>query len=1136
MTFNNIQLSSLIMRKKLWITTLCISICATAIHADELDKGWAHPSDSARPYTFWHWMNGNVTKEGITADLEAMKEAGIGGVFLYVVEGQVTESVPVYIKNPVRSLTPEWFAMIRHAAAECRRLGLELSLMNCTGWTTSGGPWVPPEKSMMRIAWSEKYFKGPGRVAGVLPKPPCDYANYQNLTKTYPHIHESVPPEKRFYRDMAVLAYRLDPSAARTAALWPPKLSCSEAGEKPDKAVDGDGATAVAVKAKGFLQFDFGEPVVARGVEYLGDGCELQAGDDGTNWRKIADLPSPRTWGYPQTMPVPETKARYFRLFYPGGGSATDVRLSGDSLVLDYQPKASFHGVWTDVKTAEDRIGSATPDWASATIKAKDVLNLTNRLKPDGTLDWDAPEGDWMIVRVGCAPIGRLNAPCAREFAGLECDKLDAAAVEYHFNQYAGRVADELKDLIGSGFNFVHVDSWEAGDLNFTPKFVEEFQKRRGYDPTPFLPVHGGGRVVDSPAASDRFLWDVRRTIGDLIADNYFGKLRELCHARGLKFQGEIAGVMVQTTVDQLQVKGRCDLPMGEFQMPNFISSDSFARTDSREAASGAHIYGKPIAAAEAFTTFDRWMTDPYALKGIGDLAYAMGINRLVFHTWALHPWADRAPGMTMGPFGVNFSRMNTWKGRPAKAYIGYLRRCQEMLQQGRYVADILYFYGEGAPNMLPEKGLIKPALPEGYSYDGCDTATLLSRVEVKDHRLTLPDGMSYRVLVLKEDHRMTPELLARVKDLVKAGATVIGLKPLESPSLKDYPRCDEEVRKLADELWGGVDGKTVTERAFGAGRIVWGSSVGEVLKSMNIGTDVEMVRCEGGKPIEWIHRRAGDADVYFLCNQQNIIDHGASLEIWERRYGAFEVNELEKDAAKLDVAFRVADKQPELWDAVSGTRRDLPEFRVENGRMIVPLSLPPSGSCFVVFRRAMPEQPKSRGGKNFPELKKAAEFEGPWTVAFDPKWGGPAQTTFDKLEDWTKRPESGIKFYSGRATYKKTFDADEGTRTPGKRCYLDLGTLRSLAEVRLNGKDLGVLWCPPWRVEVTGMLKSAGNELEIDVVNVWANRVIGDAALPKEQRVTWTSLSDTKWASKPNDRLIPSGLRGPVTLCVEEL
>lgn len=1122
------------MKRRLWAAVLCLSFFAAPAGADELADAFAHPPDSARPHTFWHWMNGNVTKEGITADLEAMQQAGIGGVFLFVVEGKLTESVPVYIDKPVRHLTPEWFAMLRHAATECKRLGLELSLMNCTGWSTSGGPWVPPDKSMMRIAWSETYLKGPGRLATPLPKPPCDYANYQNLTAARPHIRESAPPDQRFYRDVAVLAYRMDPSAARTATLWPPKLSCSQADQHARNAIDGDGATSVAVKANGFLQLDFGEPVTIRGAEYLGAGCELQAGDDGVHWRKIADLAAPRTGNYPRTLPIPETKARYFRLFYPGGGSASDVTLSGDSLVQDYPPKASFHGVWEDVKTAEDRIGSPTPAWASATIKSKDVLNLTDRLSADGTLNWDASEGDWLIVRLGCAPIGRLNAPCAREFAGLECDKLDAEAVAHHFNQYAGRVADELKDLIGSGFHAIHVDSWEAGDLNFTPKFVEEFRRRRGYDPTPFLLVHGGGRVVDSPAIADRFLWDVRRTIADLIADNHFGTFNELCHKRGLKFQGEIAGVMVQTTVDQLQVKGRCDLPMGEFQMPNCVYGDDWARSDSREAASGAHIHGQTIAAAEAFTTFDRWMTDPYALKGIGDLALAMGINRLVFHTWALHPWLDRAPGMTMGPFGVNFGRMNTWWGRPAKAYIDYLRRCQTMLQQGRHVADILYFYGEGAPNMLPARPLIKPALPDGYAYDGCDAATLLSRVEVKDGRLTLPNEMSYRVLVLKNDARMTPELLAKVRNLVRAGATVISPKPQESPSLKDYPRCDDQVRTLADELWGPIDGKTVTEHVVGRGRIVWGPSVGEILRSVNVGADVEITLRDGQGPIEWIHRRTPDADIYFLSNQRNIINHGVSLEIWERRQSAFTVNEREKDAVRFDAAFRVSGRQPELWDAVTGTRRDLPEFRVENGRTIVPLSLPPSGSCFIVFRRALSSQPRSSSGKNWPELKTSAQIEGPWTVAFDPKWGGPGQVTFDKLDDWTQRAEPGIRFYSGRATYKKTFEAAESFRALGHRAYLDLGTLRSLAEVRLNGHDLGVLWCPPWKVEVTGLLKPAGNVLEIDLINVWANRIIGDVALPPDKRVTWTSLSDTIVALKPDSRLVPAGLRGPVTLQVE--
>jgi hypothetical protein len=1120
-----------------WMVAVCLSFAAVASGKDDLTddlaKGFKAPPDAARPQTFWHWMNGNVTKEGITADLEAMKEAGIGGVFQFQVEGKVTESTPVYLDQPVRQLTPEWFAMLRHAAAECKRLGMEMSLMNCTGWTTSGGPWVTPDKSMMRIAWSEKLWKGPGRIAEPLPKPPCDYANYQNLTKTPNFSHASVPPEQRFYKDVAVVAYRMEPGAAKTAAHWPPKLSCNESGADLKNATDGNGETTVAVKAKGFLQCDFEEPVTVRGVEYLGDACELQASDNGSDWRKIADLPGPRNWNYPRTLPLPETKARFFRLFFPNGGTIQDVKLSGESLVLDYQPKSSFHSVWEDIKVAEDRVGEATPDWATSTIKAQEVLNLTDRLCEDGTLDWDAPEGDWMIVRLGCAPTGRLNSPCAREFAGLECNKLDPDAVEYHFNHYAGRVADELKDLIGdTGFHAVHADSWEAGDLNITPKFVEEFKKRRGYDPVPFLLVHGGGRVVDSPAIADRFLWDVRRTIADLLADNYFGKLEALCHQRGLKFQGEIAGVMSQTTVDQLQSKGRCDLPMGEFQMPNCVYGDDWARSDSREAASGARIHGKPIAAAEAFTTFDRWVTDPYGLKGIGDLAYAMGVNRLVFHTWAHHPWLDRSPGMTMGPFGVNFSRMNTWWGRPAKAYIDYLRRCQYMLQQGQYVADILYFYGEGAPNMLPMKQFIKPALPEGYSYDGCDAGTLFSRVKVQDGRLTLPNGLSYRVLVLKDDCRMTPELLAKIQELVKSGATVIGPKPTQSPSLTAYPKCDEKVRQLADELWGDIDGKTVTQHPFGAGRVIWGPSVDEVLKSMKVDADVAIVQHGGGKPVEWIHRRVGSADVYFLSNQKNIIDHGVSLEIWERRYDSLAVNELEKDTAQLDVSFRIGDRQPELWDAVSGTCRDLPEFHRENGRTTLPLLLPPSGSCFVVFRHAATSSQSD--GKNFPALTKAAELTGPWNVAFDPKWGGPAQATFDRLDDWTQRTEPGIKNYSGRATYQKTFDAAEAICTSGKRVYLDLGTLRCLAEVRLNGKDLGVLWCPPWKVEVTGLLKPSGNTLEIDIVNVWANRVIGDAALPHEKQITWTSLSDTNWTLKADSRLIPSGLYGPVGLYTE--
>lgn len=1087
---------------------------------DRLWNAFQNPSDEAKPHTFWHWLNGNVTREGITADLEAMADAGIGGVFLFVIEGRVVESVPVYVEKPIRYLTPEWFAMLRHTAGECKRLNLELSLMICPGWTTAGGPWVPVEQSMMRIAWSERYIKGPARMSKPLDLPPCDFANYQNLTKNLPHIHESVLPEKRFYRDVAVLAYRMDPSAAKVAALWPPKLSCSEADQNPQHAIDGDGATSVNVKENGYVQLDFSEAVTVRGIEYLGQGCEFQASMDGVAWQKVADLPWPRPWDYPQDLTLPETNARSFRLVFPQGGWVRNIKLSGDSLVRDYGMKASFHSVWEDIKIAEDRIGQPTPAWTSPAVRAKEILNLTKYLRSDGSLDWTAPEGEWMIVRLGYAPIGRLNGPSAREYRGLECDKLDPAAVETHFTGYPGRVAEELKDFIGSGFHAVHVDSWEAGDINFTPNFLAEFQRRRGYDPTPYLLVHGGGRIVDSPAVSDRFLWDMRRTVADLITENYSRKLTELCHQRGLKFQGMVGGVMIQATIDVLQTKGQCDIPLGEFQTPNCVYGDSWARWDCVETASTAHTYGKPIAGAEAFVTFDRWLTDPYGLKGIGDLAFANGINRYVFHTWAHHPFPDRAPGMTMGPFGVNFSRMNTWWGRPAKAYLDYLRRCQSMLQQGHYVADILYFYGEGAPNTLPQKHLIKPALPEGFSYDGCDADILYSRLKVKDGRLTLPDGMSYRVLVLKEDHRMTPKLLERIKELVEAGAIVIGMKPQESPSLQDYPHCDENVRKLADEVWN---------------RVIWEPSVGEVLHSMNIGPDVEILQHNNVGPIEWLHRRFDDTEVYFLSNQQNIIDHGSSLEIWERRYDSYAVNELEKDTARFEVAFRVTGKQPELWDPVRGTRRALHEFRIEAGRTIVPLSLPSSGSCFIVFQQPLPASRKSSGEKNFPGLKKNMEIQSPWTVAFDPKWGGPAHVTFETLNDWTVRPEPGIKYYSGRATYTKTFEISDPLLTSSRQVWLDLGNLRSLAEIRLNGHDLGVLWCPPWRVEVTGLLKPTGNELQIDIINLWANRLIGDLDLPPEKRLTWTSLHDTISAFKPERiPLVPSGLYGPVRLCSE--
>jgi hypothetical protein len=600
---------------------------------------------------------------------------------------------------------------------------------------------------------------------------------------------------------------------------------------------------------------------------------------------------------------------------------------------------------------------------------------------------------------------------------------------------------------------------------------------------------------------------------------------------------------------------------MGEFWMYGFNTFHSVI-----EAVSVAHTCGRPVVAAESFTSADteKWQAYPGSMKALGDWALAAGINRFVFHRYQHQPWLDRKPGMTMGPYGVHWERTQTWWDM-APAYHAYLARCQFMLRRGLHVADVLYLAAEGAPQVFRAPASATRSNPPdrlGYNFDGCAPETFLARVSVKDGRLVLPDGMSYRVLVLPERETMTPALLRRVKELVESGATVIGPRPRKSPGLAGYPGCDAEVKRLADEVWGDCDGARVTGHTFGRGRVIWerrpaaaapaanqvDKSIGEIwapplsepeqygdfaiaeaaLARLGVPPDFESTPL-----LRYAHRQDGAADIYFVANPEN-------------------------RAISADCVFRIDGRRPELWDAVTGETRDLPEFSRSDGRTSVPLRFEAHQSFFVIFRSAATGPGKT--GINFADLNDGTKIAGPWEVAFDQKWGGPEKVIFPALEDWTRRPEAGIKYYSGLATYAKIFDLPAAAASAGhtagrSRIWLDLGVVKDLARVRLNGRDLGVVWCAPWRVEITGTVKARGNQLEITVANLWPNRLIGDEQLPADceygkegNLVRWPEwflkgeprpspgrLTFSTWKLFAKDSpLLPSGLLGPVSVSTE--
>lgn len=1068
---------------------------------EKLRKSFLQPPSSSRPHTWWHWVNDNVTKEGITADLEALAKVGVGGVQIF----HVDVGVP---PGPVKFHSHQWFALFRHAVQEAARLGLEVCVHNCAGWSSSGGPWVKPEHAMQMVVTSQIQVKGPTKFDGKLPQ-----------------------PETRagYYRDIAVLAF-----------------------------------------------------------------------------------PTPK----------------------------------GNLRIENLRAKAAYERA-NDIVPVQDK-----PVPPENIVKRSSIVNLTEKLQPDGRLVFDVPEGEWTILRIGHIPTGKDNHPATPEGRGLEVDKMSKEALNAFWKSAIEPLLREAGHMAGKVFNDVLVDSYEVGCQNWTPKFPEEFRKRRGYDLTPFLPVLAG-YIVDGVEISERFLWDFRRTIADLFAENYYGYFAELCHRHGLLFSTEPYG---NGPFEDLVCGGKADIPMGEFWV------DGWAFETCKLAASVAHIYGKRIVGAEAFTASQnkgRWRTHPYLLKPFGDRAFCEGINRLIFHTTAHQPWLNVFPGMTMGPWGSHFGRTQTWWDE-AKAWADYLARCQYLLQQGTFVADVLFFVGEHAPNSAAYRPDLKG---KGYDYDACSVEVLM-RAKVRDGKVVLPSGTSYEVLVLPNTDAMTPQVLRKIRELVFEGATVIGTKPTRSPSLQGYPRCDDEVRRLADDLWGACDGKRVTEHAYGKGKVYWGKSVEGVLALKGILPDVEVRNGDAFTAIAWIHRRIGDLDLYFVANQR---------ERWEA----------------IEGVFRVKGKGVELWHPDTGEMERAVAFWEEEGRTVVPLQLPPYGSVFLVFRPTeMPvdsvvvflrdgenawriERPKAStlqirraiygvlndpsktvdvterlrsmvqegrliveasnrlagdpapfivkqlrvdytingeertvivregevlqipddgdrlasypaelrwdeggrlvlvawqagnygvqraSGKRFevtvPKVPEALVLAGAWEVRFPPGWGAPERVLLERLMPLSEHPDSGVRYFSGTATYATEFEVPTDWIGAGKVVVLDLGEIRHIAKVRLNGVPLGVLWKPPFRLEVSRWIKAGRNRLEVQVTDTWVNRLIGDEEFPDdcewnadgslrafprwflqgEKRPTGRRTFTTWKHYRKGDPLERSGLIGPVRLIV---
>ena len=731
-------------------------------------------------------------------------------------------------------------------------------------------------------------------------------------------------------------------------------------------------------------------------------------------------------------------------------------------------------------------------------IAPASIVDLTARCTADGELEWDVPAGKWKILRTGFTLTGAKTSWSSPTGVGFESDPLDAAAMEFQFANTAALLAEDAGSLAGKVFRSVQIDSWEINHPNWTACLLEEFKQIRGYDPRPYLPTLSG-QLVENDEISDRFLYDYRKTVGDLVAENYFGRLSKLAEKSGIVQQSEAGGVCSPKSMalDCLKNLGRCAIPMGEFwQDGSWVEANQ--NKNGKQTASAAHLYGKKIAAAEAFSSSIHWVDSPASLKPTADRAFCEGFNHFFIFSSATRS-EDGLPG-TEFCAGTHFNRKITWWNQ-SRGFNDYIARCSQLLQQGLFVGDVLFYNGDQCPNFVGPKQ-VYPSVGPGYDYDVCNSEILLTRLAVGGGRIVLPDGMSYRLLVLPESATMPVEVLSKLKDLVAAGMTVVGPKPVKAPGLKEYPQCDQQVKAMADELWGDCDGKNVTERAFGKGRVVWGKSVREVLFAAGVQPDFTYVDAQPGAFLDWIHRSVDGTQIYFIANRTN-------------------------RAEKATCMFRVQGLQPEIWDPVTGAKLDVVTFSQGDDGTRVALEFPAYGSKFVVFRRQKPEVSSQKLEANAREMRPVLELTGPWIVTFDPKGGGPEQpVVFGDLSDWTAQSDPGIKYYSGKATYRKTFDYPEpGTLNP---LFLDLGELNSLAEIRLNGTSLGVLWTKPYRMDLSATIKKGSNTLEIDIINLWPNRLIGDGKLPAEKRFTQTNIDKF---FKGEHKLLPSGLLGPVRI-----
>lgn len=1070
-----------------------------------LEEGWVNPPRLARTRVWWWWLNGNTDKPTITRDLEAMKAVGIGGANIIDAGGDTQEGNQRVPHGPDFA-SPAWIDLFKHALAEAERLDLEMGFNIQSGWNL-GGPRVTPAESSKKVTFSRTSIDGGKPIDLTLP---------------------TGPTTGGFYMDTAVLAVPAPP--IHSPILTQTTASSSQPNQPASLATDGspDSFWVSSGKNQGqgpttqrpeWLDLTFATPQsVSQITLHPRPGYGPTAGHIETitpNSRKsLASFTSDGS--RPVTIEFPPTLTGNLRVILTNSADPkekpsrnvqiAEITIANSSSQIHPPPapapgprqlaqKAYFQYPGAFTATTAWHLLDPGPTVPNETpIPPNQVRDLSPLMDASGRLRWNAPPGRWEILRFGSTLSGAHVSTHSENAGGLAIDYLDRSTLDAYWQKTLDPILNAVKPHIGTSLRFLHTDSWELGPVNWTRLMPAEFKQLRGYDLTSWLPVLAG-HTIGSREQTDRFLNDFRRTLADLMAANKYAGFSAKAHALGLGTHPEAGGPHAGP-MDALRNLGISDVPMGEFwsTSPRHRTRDE-QRFFVKQTTSAAHTYGRRISLAEAFTNIGRhWQHDPRSLKPTFDQAACEGHNLTMWHTFPSSSPQHGLPGAAYFA-GEHFNPNITWWNQ-SSAFIAYMNRCHFLLQQGLGTADVLHFYGENVPSFVRLKSDDPAKCLPGYDYDVIDAHALIHRVRTNpDGAAILPEGKRYQLISLVPHNAITLTTLKHLANLVEQGATLVGPRPTRPFSLTGGPTAEDAFFSTVNHLWGPDPKGT---KHVGKGRVIWGQTTREVLQADGIPEDFSWSGGDKNTYIDFIHRQTRDTQIYFVANRNDRPEN-------------------------LTLHFRVTGKIPEIWDPVTDSRRDASRFTTSGKQTAIPLSLQPHESLFFLFRKPMPEANAGNGPPNTPTFEERSTLDGPWEVAFEPSRGAPASIRFDSLTDWTTHPLEGIRHFSGYATYQKTFTAPA---TEG-RVFLDLGAVKNLCEVRLNGADLGVWWSTPFRREITATLKPGPNTLEVKVVNLWCNRIIGDARLPPAQRLTRTNITRlTK-----DTPLEPSGLLGPVKL-----